>query len=70
MCEQREFSRRDVAVAMELNQRYIEILDEMYETVSVDSSVVISVNGIHVRLQENNFFDWMADRMSNGNQEP
>lgn len=55
---------------MELNQRYIEILDEMYETVSVDSSVVISVNGIHVRLQENNFFDWMADRMSNGNQEP
>lgn len=55
---------------MDLLQRYIDILDEMYESVSVDTSVVISVNGIQVKLQEDNFFDWMATRITNGNQKP
>lgn len=55
---------------MEMLQRYIDILDEMYEsTVAIDTSVVIGVNGINVKLQEDNFYDWMADRMSNGRQD-
>lgn len=53
---------RDVAVAVELNQRYCEFLEKAEEQVSVSSRVVCRVGGQVLSFKnENDFSNWLAE---------
>lgn len=60
---------RDVAVAVELWQRYIDLLKDMEEGVEVvgDDSVVVSVRGVKLKLKS---VEQIAEWISHGNEEP
>ena len=62
LAEQPDFTERDVAIAIELNQRYGDVLDEMLENLSqIDTSVTVQVEGKTIRFQnEDAMSEWLA----------
>lgn len=63
-----EIEWRDVFVAFDLWQRYIELLDDMENNVHVEpESTIVSINNVTIKLKD---VQVIGDWIYNGNQEP
>lgn len=67
LCEKDLFTARDVAVVVELNQRYIETLDELLETdFFIDLGVVVETEGKTLQFPDiEQAAQWMNSMMDN-----
>jgi hypothetical protein len=56
---------REIAVALETNQAYIEYLDWLKDNIPpIDSSVIIDVKGTRIKFSNSDCFsDWLAERL-------
>lgn len=51
LCQQNEFTERDLARAVELNQQYVDLLEEIERApVVVSASVIVGVAGSHIKF--------------------
>lgn len=57
-------SSRDIAIAVEANQEYIDYLDHLKDTLSVDESVIIQVNGTRIKFKnDDDLANWIVEQM-------
>lgn len=57
-------SSRDIAIALEANQAYIDYLDFLKDNLDVDESVTIEVDGTRIKFKnDDDFANWLAERM-------
>ena len=58
-------SSREIAVAIEAEQAYIDYLDWLKDNLSVDTSVTIEVDGTRIKFKnDDDFADWLSERMT------
>lgn len=51
LCNQTEFTDRDLAVAIELNQRYAELLEELeHAPIEIPAGVLVQVSGKSIQF--------------------
>lgn len=64
-----DFTVRDIAVACELWQRYIDLLDEMIETIEIkdDETVVVKVQSAVLKLPS---VEQLAEWINHGDEKP
>jgi predicted RNA-binding protein Jag len=64
MSEDGELSERALAIAVECNQRYIEYLDDLLDTIHVNSNVTVYVDGKKIKFQNaDSMAAWIAEVM-------
>ncbi len=57
-------SSREIAIALEANQAYIEYLDWLKDNLSVDGSVIVETGGTRIRFNnEDDFSNWLAEQI-------
>lgn len=58
-------SSREIAVALEANQRYIDYLDWLKDNIPPqDESIVIEVNGMRIKFQNtDDFSNWLSEQL-------
>jgi hypothetical protein len=61
-----EASSREIAIALEANQSYIDYLDWLKDNMPpIDESVTIDVEGTRIKFQNaDDFSDWLAERIT------
>jgi len=64
MGENGELSERALAIAIECNQRYIEYLDDLLDSVHVSGDITVSVDGKKIKFQNaNSMAAWITEVM-------
>lgn len=58
-------SSRDIAIAIEAEQAYIDYLDLLKDNISFDTSVTIEVDGTRIKFKnDDDFSKWLVEQMS------
>lgn len=62
----RDATARDLAIAVEINQKYIDILDELLDAeFPTDTSVTVAVDEQNVRFKDaNGFTEWLVELLN------
>ncbi len=57
-------SSRDIAIALEANQAYIDYLDWLKDNTTFDESVTIEVGGTRIKFKnDDDFSNWLVEHM-------
>lgn len=57
-------SNREIAIALEANQAYIDYLDWLKDNAQQDQGIMVEVDGTRIKFNnEDDFSDWLAEQL-------